>query len=333
MNRAQFITTRDWLLEPADPCIRYLTLRDLLSHEKDDPTLIAALIESHASEPIARVLNNMHPDGYWSKPGAGYSPKYRSTVWALILLAQLGASINSDPRIEQACAYLLEHGYAEGGYFTHSGAPGGTFDCLQGNLCWALLELGCTDPRLTDAFEWMARSQIGEGIAAKTEKDDYPRYYAYKSGPGFICGCNSNLPCAWGATKVMMAFSRLPEDRRTDLIKRAIDIGVNFIFSIEPTSASWPYDNKINGTWWKFGFPVFYNTDLLQVAEAMVGLGYGGDPRLAGLIQLIESKADENGKWKLEHDYKDKTWGNYGVKGQPNKWVTLRALRVLDAVS
>jgi hypothetical protein len=33
----------------------------------------------------------MNPAGNWVKPG--YSPKYRSTVWALILLAELGAHI------------------------------------------------------------------------------------------------------------------------------------------------------------------------------------------------------------------------------------------------
>ena len=143
----------EWLLEKEDPGVRYLALRDLVKLSSADPKLAAACQEAHLKGPIAKILSNMQPEGYWSKPGPGYSPKYRSTVWALILLAQLGASINSDPRIGQACANLLEHGYAEGGYFTHSGAPGGTFDCLQGNLCWALLELGCTDPRLTDAFE------------------------------------------------------------------------------------------------------------------------------------------------------------------------------------
>jgi hypothetical protein len=319
----------DWLLETSDPGVRYLALRDLVGLKPDDPQLIAAQQEAHQSGAIARILNHMHPEGYWSKPGPGYSPKYRSTVWALILLAQLGARIEVDVRIEQACSYLLEHAYAQGGYFSHSGAPGGTFDCLQGNLCWALQTLGCTDPRLQEAFAWMARSQLGEGIAPKTDKIAFPRYYAYKCGPGFMCGANHDLPCAWGATKVMMAFGSLPEEKRTDQIWHAIEKGVAFIFSVDPTTASWPYYERINNTWWKFGFPVFYNTDLLQVAEAMTTLGYGKDARLLGVMALVTSKADAQGRWRLEHDYKDKTWGNYGIKGQPNKWVTLRALRVL----
>jgi len=129
-----------------------------------------------------------------------------------------------------------------------------------------------------------------------------------------------------------LAFSQLPKDQHTDLIQRAIRVGVDFIFSVEPITASWPYREKIHSGWWKFGFPVFYVADLLQVVEAMVALGLGNDPRLASLFHLIQEKADENGRWILEYDYSGKTWGNYGNKGKPNKWVTLRALRVLGAL-
>jgi hypothetical protein len=34
----------------------------------------------------------------------------------------------------------------------------------------------------------------------------------------------------------------------------------------------------------------------------------------------------------LEYDYTSKTWVDIGIKKQPNKWVTLRALRVLKKV-
>ena len=322
----------DWLLEMEDPGVRYLALRDLLNKPPDDPELETARKDAHEEGPIARVLKNMQPEGWWSKPGPGYSPKYRSTVWALILLAQLGASVDRDPRIAQGCQYLLDHAFAAGGYMSHNGAPGGTFDCLQGNLCWALTELGYEDPRLDEAYHWLAISQTGDGVAPRTEKDARVRYYAYKTGPGFLCAANYYLPCAWGATKVLLALGSIPESKRTDQIRKAIQLGVDFFFSVEPTSAGWPYKDGINNTWWKFGFPVFYNTDLLQVAEALVAVGCGNDSRLATTLELIRSKQDGQGRWRLEHDYADKTWGNYGVKGQPNKWVTLRALRVLKAV-
>lgn len=60
-----------------------------------------------------------------------------------------------------------------------------------------------------------------------------------------------------------------------------------------------------------------------------MGLGYKDDPRLANALELAGSKQDDEGRWKMELSYTGKTWGDYGRKGAPNKWVTLRALKAL----
>ncbi len=131
-----------------------------------------------------------------------------------------------------------------------------------------------------------------------------------------------------------MAFGKLAKEQRTTLIENAIQEGVDFFFTGDPAKAEWPtrLGEKPSRNWWKFGFPVFYITDLLQVVEALVALGYANDPRLANSIEIIRSKQDEKGRWMLEYDYSGKTWGSYGVKKEANKWVTLRALRVLKQV-
>jgi hypothetical protein len=320
-----------WLLDVETPGVRYLALRDLFGLPADDPELRRARQAAHTQGPIAAILEAMQPAGYWVSPGPGYNPKYRSTVWALILLAQLGGCLTEDERIARACAYFLDNAVCLGGQITSSGAPSGTADCLQGNLCWALTELGCDDPRLENAYEWMARSVTGEGVAPSEERHAERRYYASKCGPTFACGSNNRHPCAWGGTKVMLAFSRLPASRRTPLIERAIQHGVDFFLSSDPAEANYPngWAEKPSSNWWKFGFPVFYVTDILQIAEALVQLGYGQDPRLANTLALISSKQDSSGHWPLEYDYTGKTWLDFGSKKQPNPWVTLRALRVL----
>jgi hypothetical protein len=327
--------TLSWLLEPDQPGVRYLAMRDLQEKKETDPEFKAARQEAHTTGLIAMVLDKMQPEGYWAKPGPGYTTKYRSTVWALILLAQMGAHASQDDRIRRACTYLIDHGLTPGGQFSINGAPSGTIDCLQGNLCWALLEMGYDDPRVEKAFEWMARTVTGEGMAPKSDKEAERRYYAYQCGPLFACGPNANLSCAWGATKVMLAFGKLGEAQRTPLIRDAIQQGVDFFFKTDPVNADWPtrLGDKPSRNWWKFGFPIFYVTDLLQVAEALISLGYGNDPRLAKTIALIRDKQDERGRWQLEYDYTGKTWIDFGPKKQENKWVTLRAARVLKAVS
>jgi hypothetical protein len=252
----------------------------------------------------------------------------------MVLLSQLGADLEMDGRIATACAYVLEHGLTKDGHFTVNGLPSGTADCLQGNLCGALLDLGCEDPRLDKAFEWMARSVTGEGVAPMTDKTAPVRYYAGKCGPVFACGANDKKSCAWGAANVMLAFSKYPCDKRTPLIDKAIKTGVDFLFSTDPAKANYPsgYSPKPSGNWWKFGFPVFYVNDILQITEALVRFGYRKDPRLANALQLIRDKQDDKGRWLLEYDYTDKTWIDFGPKKQPNKWVTMRAMRVLALV-
>jgi hypothetical protein len=323
--------TLSWLVETDQPGVRYLALRDLLDLTPDDPELVRESAEAHQNGPIAIILNAMDEAGYWVEPGPGYNPKYRSTVWAIIMSGQLGASVNLDPRIERACHYLVDHALTEVGQFSASGTPGSTADCLQGNLLGALLDLGFNDPRLDQAFEWMARTVTGEGMAPMRDKSTPMRYYAGKCGPNFACGANNKLPCAWGAVKVMLAFSKLPLSERTPLIQRAIEQGIDFLLGVDPMDAAYPtgYTDKPSGNWWKFGFPVFYVTDLLQNVEALVRLGLGTDPRLTRSLDFIQGKQDRDGRWNLEYDYAGKTWVDFGQKKQPNKWVTYRAAFVL----
>jgi hypothetical protein len=323
-----------WLLEADPPGVCYLALRDLLDRPDDDPDLVAARDAAYDGDPIATVLGAMTPEGAWSAPGPGYLPKYRSTVWSIVLLAQLGASAAHDERLARGCGYVLDHALTDAGQFTMSGAPSGTIDCLQGNLCWALVTLGCDDPRLASAYEWMARTVTGEGIASRDEKTAPIRYYAGKCGPRFACGANDGQACAWGAVKVMLAFGVWPVERRTPLIDAAVREGAAFLLGNDPAKAEYPngYGARPSGNWWKFGFPVFYVTDVLQIVEALAGLGYGSDPRLAAALDVVRGKQDAHGRWSLEYDYAGKTWVDCGPKRQPNKWVTLRALRALKAV-
>ncbi len=282
----------------------------------------------------------MNPEGWWVKPGAGYSPKCQGTVWSIISLAELGASIEEDDRVATACFYYLDHALTKGGQFTGSGNPVSTAGCLQGNMLTSLMDIGCKDGRLDVAYEWMARTVIYDDLPRKLNGDGLdaaeggpgPFRYLNRFGPQFACRTNKFLPCGWAGVKIMMAFSRLPVKRRSSLIKRAIEIGEDFFLSTDPSTAGFPGHRTgvPDKRWWQFRFPIFWGADILQIAEAFTALGYGGDPRLDNTIKLILSKQDENGRWPLEYvDNNHKMWVKYGSINKPNKWVTLRALRVL----
>jgi len=320
-----------WLVEDNDPGVRYLAMRDILDLSPGDKDLAAARELAHSSGPISTVLDKMDDAGFWVEPGHGYSPKYYSSVWSVIMLSQLGARVEQDRRINKACRYLCDQSLTKNGQFSTTKTASGTVDCLQGNLLNAMLDLGYDDLRLEKAFEWMARSVTGDGVAPMEDKNAPLRYYSGKCGPGFLCGANHKLPCAWGAVKVMLAFSKLPVELRTPYINKAIDRGIEFLLSVDPLSSEYPsgWNDKPSGNWWKFGFPLFYVTDLLQNVEALVRLGLGKDPRLENALDYIINKQNTDGKWPMEYSYTGKTWVDFGKKKEPNKWVTYRAVWVL----
>lgn len=323
----------DWLLEPdpKNPGVRFFALTDLLRHPLDDPLVQDARRAIMQSGPVPVILAAQDQQGHWEKPGPGYYPKYRGTVWSMIYLAQLGAD-PADSHIRAGGDTLLSQAIASTGSFTYTGTPAGNIACLAGNLGAALLDLGFgTDLRLQKALDLMARFVTGEGIAPADDRVS-PRYFRSGTcGPGFVCSANDRQPCAWGAVKVLQALVRVPEDLRTPALESAQRAAVSFLFSVDPATADYPagYSDKPSRSWFRFGFPLFYVTDVLQIAEALTAAGYGGDPRLAASYDLILSKRGRSGRWKMEYSYRTKTWADVDRPGEPSKWVTLRALRVL----
>jgi hypothetical protein len=322
-----------WLLEPDNPPVRYFTLRDLPGRPSGDPELVAAQQAIMTYPPIQASLEAQYPEGYWVKPGPGYSPKYRATVWQIIFLEQMGAD-GSDPRVRRGCEYVLNHTQAESGGFGCSGSrtldpppPSRVLHCLNGNLVRALLGLGWWgDERLNRAIEWQARAVTGTGEI---------RYYkSGTSGPGFACAANGREPCAWGAIKALRGLARVPTDERSPLVRAAIQAGVAFLLSRDPAVADYPAgDGRTSSSWFKLGFPSGYVADVLQNLEVLAELGHASAARLGPALEWVLSKQDTEGRWRNQYAYNGKLWGDIEPQGQPSKWVTLRALRVLKAAS
>ncbi len=318
-----------WLLEtdPDNPGVRYFALRDLLDRPEADPEVRQARADVMNMGPVPVILEAQHPDGYWAEPGAGYWPTYRSTGWQVILLARLGADPH-DERVRRGCEYFLSHAIAANGGFSMSQppVPSKVVHCHHGDSLEALLNLGyANDSRIQAALEWQVRAITGQGGL---------RYYkSGTSGPGFACAANSRQPCAWGAVKAMKALLAVPPNQRTPLVQQALSAGAEFLLSRNPAVADYPYTERVSSTWFKFGFPLSYWSDILETVAVLAALGYGNDPRLSDALQFILNKQDERGRWKLEHTLNGKMWVDIEQKGQPSKWITLRVLRLLKYVN
>lgn len=319
-----------WLLEEEAPAVRHTALRWLLDEPADSPQVRRARRAAMRADPIAAILAAQHPDGWWVKPGGGYGPKYTGTAWSVVFLDQLGAD-GRDRRIHRACEYVVSHAQASsGGFGVWSAAserpppPSNVVHCLNGNLVRALVGFGwLDDPRVRLAVDWQARSITGDG---------FDHYYASgTSGPGFACAVNWKLPCAWGAIKALRGLAAIPPRRRTAPVRRAIGQGVAFLLSRDPAKADYPTGSSVSSSWFRLGFPSGYVADVLQNLEVLTELGHAKDPMLGNAIGLVLSKQGRDGRWKNEYAYNGKTWVDFEKQGNPSKWVTLRACRVLKA--
>jgi len=339
----------DWLLEhdESQPAIRYYTLRDILGRDENDKEVKVARAAIMTSGPVPVILAAQHPEGYWGKPG----PRYTGTMPALVYMAQFGAD-GADPRIRAGCEILLSR---------YIGSDGGPYDhtyCTAASMGAALIDFGwLEDQRLQLAMEWLAQTITGEGVAEASGRDTNKHYdnSRYSSLPFACSQRNANLPCAWGAIKAMIALNKVPPLQRTKNIQEAIKRGVYFLLSHDPAVADYPFGrgNRPSSNWFKFYYPLGSEADVLQNLEVLAALGQAKNPRLANALDLVISKQNQQGRWLLERAYKELAdtqekkvfyWYQNSLKlyitgtqlaeiqekkGQPSKWVTLRALRVL----
>ncbi|MFA5308756.1 MAG: nitrogen fixation protein NifH [Dehalococcoidales bacterium] len=339
----------DWLLEndKTQPAIRYYTLRDILGRDENDKEVKAAKAAIMASGPVPVILAAQHTKGYWGKPG----PRYTGTMPALVYMAQFGAD-GADPRVRAGCEILLSR------YIDSDGGPYDHTYCTAASMGAALIDFGwLNDQRLQTAMEWLAQTITGEGVAKTSERDTNKRYgKSGSSAPSFACPQrNAGLPCAWGAIKAMIALNKVPTAQRTKNMQEAIKRGVDFLLSRDPAVADYPFGrgNRPSSNWFKFYYPLGSEADVLQNLEVLAALGQAKNPKLANALDLVISKQNQQGRWLLERTYKELAdtqenrvfyWYQNSLrlyitgkelaeiqekKGQPSKWVTLRALRVL----
>ena len=293
-------TVLAWLLEEENPGVRYLVLRDLKSAQAGPQRLAKARRQAHLEGKIPAILDRMNPEGFWAKAGAGYSPKYQSTVWALILLEQLGARKEEDARITTALNYYRQFAFGRFGRILYSEKHTETFDCLQGNMVASLLSLGIEPGELVEQIDWMARSQTGAGIAPITDITSDLRYVRGKSAPNYCCTHNREQACAWGAIRVLLALGKLPEAERNESVRQAINLGIEFLLQVDTLHPKWPGDRAISPRWHQLMFPLLYQSDILHLAEALTAVDAIRDPRAQAILKYILSKRNAVGGWNLE---------------------------------
>ena len=89
------------------------------------------------------------------------------------------------------------------------------------------------------------------------------------------------------------------------------------------------HDRKGNAMWTSFAFPTWWHYDILRGLEYFRCAGRR-DERLADAVEVVESRRGSDGRWLLDTVYAGEMPVDLGEReGQPSRWITLRALRVL----
>jgi hypothetical protein len=88
--------------------------------------------------------------------------------------------------------------------------------------------------------------------------------------------------------------------------------------------------DQISEHFGRFGFPYAYRFNVLRGLDYFRAAGASKDPRMDEALQLVRERRGEDGKWALENSHDEEWVLDMGEgEGQPSRWVTLQALRVL----
>ena len=317
----------DWLLESDNPSVRFFALTDIVGKSEKDVEVKRARNEIMKIGVVPKILAKQNRAGYWEQPGRFYTAKYKGTAWQLLILAELDAD-GKDKRVRKACEFILSTSQdRESGGFSYctsaktgGGLHSGVIPCLTGNMVWSLIRLGyLEDQRVQHGIDWIVTYQrFDDGIEERPRGWPYERFEM----------CFGKHTCHMGAAKALKALAEIPETKRNGEVENVIEKGTEYFLQHHIYKRSHDLSRVSKPGWLRFGFPLMYQTDVLEILGILTKLGYK-DERMQEAIDLVVSKQDDEGKWKLESTFNGRFQTNIEQKTKPSKWITLGALRVL----
>jgi hypothetical protein len=320
--------TVEWLLQDDNPSVRYLALKDLLGKKEKDDEVSEAKARIMEVGPVPKILAKQNPDGSWMAPEDFYSKtKYRGTVWNLIVLAELCAD-PKDARVKAACEFVMKWsqdrssgGFSHKGTGQRGGQRSGVICCLTGNMAFSLSRLGyARDPRVIKALDWITIYMRYEIVSKAPQEWPYTSFHCWR-----------DHTCRSGAVKTLKSLAEVPEEERTKEIRAKIEEGAEYLLAQHIFKKPPALRAVARKEWLNLGFPLMWNTDVLEILDILVRLGYR-DERMDEAIDVIISKKGENGRWRQENRFDGRFATTIERNGAESKWVTLNALRVLAAL-
>jgi hypothetical protein len=295
------MTVTDWLLD-SDPAIRWQVMRDLTDAPADEVAAERAKVAREGWG--AQILAAQPPDGVWG--GGAYFPEWTSTTPTLQLLREFGLDPDS-PEARRALELVRANARWE-----HEGEryfDGEVEPCINGQA----VAIGAyfrqdvrriVDRLLTEQMEdggWNCEQERGSTRGSfETTINVLEGLLEYEQGTG-------------AGSDVTAARVRGQEYLLERRLLRRLTTG-------ELAQPRWLY----------FEFPTGWHYHPLRALDHMRKAGVAPDERMAEAIDVVASKRDADGRWELEYAFHEELVVDLGeTVGQPSRWITLQAMRVL----
>ena len=300
--------TIDWLLD-SDPAISWQAMRDLTDAS---PAAIAAERARVPHQGIAaEVLSCQGTDGSWHLAG---KPDWLPTLFTFLLLRATGVD-PTDPVVDSAVA-RLEAGFLWDEEFRDKPFKpffeGEVEPCINGGT----LALGAYFRRPAES---LARRLVSEQLDDGGWNCEAPKSRR-SSFHTTICVLEGLLEYerAVGSAPQVAAARQRGEEY---LLERAL-------FRRRSTG------EVANPAFLEFAYPPRYHYDVLRaldyLRDAHAQSDIQHDARIGEALHLVESRQQADGRWLLDCAHDEALACPFGESvGEPSRWNTLRALRVL----
>jgi len=297
----------DWLLA-GDVAIRYQVHRDLLGHD-DEPLRRRIALEGDG----AMLLAARGANGHWGR--GFYQPKWTSSHYALLELKNLGLpQLTPAPR-ETAALILAEEKGRDGGLNPSRSIPQSDV-CVNGMALNYLSYFGAPADHLESIVDFILGQRMPDG--------------------GFNCRSNrsgathSSVHTSVSVIEGVTEYLRHGHPYRSDELSAAAASSVEFLlrhrlFRSERTGG--PIDPEFT----RLHHPARWHFDILRGLDAMADAGVAHDPRMADALEILRGRRRSDGRWAAGRAYPGQTHLPPSRAGQPDRWVTLIALRVLGS--
>lgn len=292
----------DWLLD-SDPAIRWQVLRDLTDAQAEEVAAERARVAREGWG--AQLLAAQNPDGRWA--AGTFFPRGTGTFDTLHLLYLLGVD-PADEAVRRAIAPV--HEAARWDYDPELRFWQGEVEpCINGRLVGIGAYFGQDVRAVVDR---LLTEQMADG-GWNCEQENGSVRGSFNTTINVLEGLLEFERSTGADGDVAAARQRGEEyllERR--LLRRLSDGEI-------------PRDG-----WLRFGFPYSWDYNILRALDYLRIARPKPDERMAEALNIVESKRDDAGCWPMEVAYHEQLNADVGeAEGQPSRWITLHALRVL----